>query len=873
MDISPITWKQVCSLLDEYREDPTEEKLAALRSQDLADEVRKLFDDCVVGIVQLEQVTDAPAMLGPYRLLERLDQGGMADVFLAERGDGQFEQQVVIKRPRVAFDEALTALFERERQLIADFSHPHLCRFLDGGVGADGQPYYVMEYVQGLPIDRYVQERRLDVPGIVSLIRDVGEAVAYAHSRAVLHRDLKPSNVLITEDGQAKLMDFGIAKSLHQPVDGDEALSLRYGQYCTLAYAAPEQLDSAQSRVETDVYQLALVLYELLTGAAPYGEQPSAATVLANVQRGLTAPSAKALSSASASFDVRERSRALRGDLDAILLTALRPVPETRFRSMAQFLANLDQYLMGRSVSARQGNTAYRVRKWVARHRAPVVSAAVVAAVGLGAAVSVMQQSRETQRAELVRDTTLQLISGMFEASDPNAAVSTLADGRVVVDAAALLSGAEQELTTRQWPSLAVADEVINALGRAARSLGLFEACINLSGRVESFGARVNAARCMVELDRLDDAEARIGAALASDRSRSDLVLLAQAHNVLGNVAYLRRDTKRGRQEFSKALRGLDDASPASCRAQAGLAGIERIASELEEAERWGRATVACAQRVYGDQHSEYANALISLGGVLAERRRFTEALDLFGQAQAILQAILPETHVDHAYLSRNIGEVAARMFDYALAERHYRHALATFERTIGREEHLEIAWTLTYLASVLEATDRAEQAVDLMTRAEGLAVSRRFAVETQAFMQARLARAMGAADDQRASAKFEQALALEKGQADFLQNHARLHYAEYLNERCTDPPRALVLAERAYSSMSKRYGDTNTTANQARVSYATALIQGGRPDEGVMHLHQAERMLRVHWPEDHPIFEQIERVRSAMARCPVPSP
>ncbi|HET9314292.1 MAG TPA: serine/threonine-protein kinase, partial [Vicinamibacteria bacterium] len=213
----------------------------------------------------------AGRLVGPYRILSELGRGGMGAVFLAERADGQFDQRVALKLVPPGRDSAeILQRFRAERQILAGLQHAHVARLLDGGVAADGQPYFAMEHVDGRPIGVFCDERRLDVAARLRLFLQVCDAVEYAHRSLVVHRDLKPSNVLVTADGQAKLLDFGIAKVLDPAGEGDTEVTRAHARPMTPQYAAPEQLRGAAVTTATDVYSLGVVLYHLLCGRHPY---------------------------------------------------------------------------------------------------------------------------------------------------------------------------------------------------------------------------------------------------------------------------------------------------------------------------------------------------------------------------------------------------------------------------------------------------------------------------------------------------------------------------------------------------------------------------------------------------------------------------
>ena len=316
--------------------------------------------------------------VGPYRIVEPLGRGGMGAVFLAERADGQFEQQVALKLIRGGAGSAqIVRRFQSERQILARLQHPHIARLLDGGLTEDGQPYFAMEYVDGVPLDQYCEVHDSPIEDRIQLIRAACDAVQSAHRQLVVHRDLKPANILVTVDGQVKLLDFGIAKMLTGAEDamgdpmGAPALTQTGHAVMTPAYAAPEQLRHEPVTTATDVYALGVVLYELLAGERPYdlsGCSP------AEIERIVSEQAPRPPSAVAPAH----RQRRLRGDLDTIVQKALRKEPERRYTSAEALADDLQRHLEGRPVEARPDTAGYRTRKFVQRHRAGVTATAAV---------------------------------------------------------------------------------------------------------------------------------------------------------------------------------------------------------------------------------------------------------------------------------------------------------------------------------------------------------------------------------------------------------------------------------------------------------------------------------------------------------------
>ncbi len=336
--------------------------------------------------------------VGPYRIAGEIGRGGMGAVYRAERADGTFEKAVALKLVKLGMDtDAVLRRFRDERRILAGLDHPHIARLLDAGAAADGRPYLVMELAEGAPITAYAERRGLDVETRLALFEQAVEAVQHAHRRLVVHRDLKPSNILVTEaeDGTpcVKLLDFGIARLL-----GAEAEATRSEvRFLTPEYAAPEQIDGGSVTTATDVYALGAVLYELLTGRRP-GSAP-------------VAPGAAVADPV--------RRRALRGDLDTLVLTALHADPKRRYASAEAFLGDLRRRRAGLPLRARPETLGYRARKFVGRHRLGVAMAGLAMAGLVAAALILAVQQREAARARDEAEASAAFLESLFAAADP----------------------------------------------------------------------------------------------------------------------------------------------------------------------------------------------------------------------------------------------------------------------------------------------------------------------------------------------------------------------------------------------------------------------------------------------------------------------
>jgi serine/threonine-protein kinase len=635
--------------LDAHCDDPTvrAQVQRLLRAHDRADGI-------LDRPVQEGAEASLPRRIGAYRLLDVIGRGGMGTVYRAERADGQFEQQVALKLMRPGLSPTATERFHAERQILASLEHPHIARLLDGGVTDGGRPYFVMEHVDGQPIDRYCDTHKLSVDARLQLFTMVCEAVQAAHQSLVVHRDLKPGNILVTEEGTVKLLDFGIAKLLR----GDAALRslTQSGDHVmTPEYAAPEQVRGEPVTTATDVYQLGLVLYELLAGQPPYrltNRTPS------EVERVIceevpTRPSTAVTHAASEAAQVSAARgtrpeplrRALQGDLDAIVMTALRKEPGRRYGAVQQLQADIERHRDGRPITARDDSLRYRVRKYTRRHSTPLAVAAAFVLLLVGYAVTVTAQNRKIAHERDKAEQVTSFLTELFEASDPREA-----RGDTVTARELLARGVERAEALDDQPL--VQAQVFDVVGRVYRSLGRYE----------------------------------------------------QAQQYIERALSLRRERLQGpHPDLAASLNNLAEAHEGQ--------------GDFEAAEALYREALAMRKRLHGSNHALVAASQHNLGELLLEQAQYDEARPLLRASLATRRALLGDVHVDVAVSLNSLGLLHWETGAYDEAERLLREALAMRRELLG-PEHPEIVWSLNGLALVLEDQGNLEQAEALYREA-----------------------------------------------------------------------------------------------------------------------------------------------------------
>jgi eukaryotic-like serine/threonine-protein kinase len=422
-------WQQVQNLFLDSVDLPASERAAFLErscqgNPELFAEIESLVaadldsGQLIDSVVQLEaaRLFDSQILIGErlgiYRIVREIGRGGMGSVYLAIRDDEEFRKEVALKIVKRGMDTAeVLQRFRYERQILADLEHPYIARLFDGGSTKDGVPFFVMEYVQGRPVDVFCRENALDVNACCELFIRILEAVAYAHRSLVVHRDLKPANILVTADGAPKLLDFGVAKLISGDPHSNRTLTAAYRPF-TPGYASPEQVRGLPITTATDIYSLGAILYEVLSGQPAYKITVHTPAEIENIVCTTEIPRPSL------------HKRGLSSDLDNIALMAMSKEPERRYQSADQFAEDLRHYLQGRPVIARQDSLHYQLGKFIRRHRLQVAAAAIVAAsLVAGLAISLAQARRaetarraaESQRIIAVGQTSLAQAEGVAE--------------------------------------------------------------------------------------------------------------------------------------------------------------------------------------------------------------------------------------------------------------------------------------------------------------------------------------------------------------------------------------------------------------------------------------------------------------------------
>ncbi len=677
--------------------------------------------------------------VGPYRILSVIGQGGMGVVYLAERED--LGRRAAIKVLRDAsLSPARRERFAREEQTLAALNHPSIARLYDADVLPDGTPYFVMEYVEGMPLTDYCKTRRCTIPERLRLFRAVCEAVQYAHGQAVIHRDLKPSNILVKEGehgegrhgGLPLLLDFGIAKrleSLDLPADQTET-GLRL---MTPAYAAPEQLRGEPVGVYTDVYALGVILYELLAGRLPFdlaGKTPGQAETLI-LEREPKKPSAVARDEGSPEpMHPSSLSKRAWKDLDVLCLKAMHKDPQRRYPTVEALTRDLDHFLEGKPLEARPDTVRYRTGKFLRRNRRPVVAALLAVVVLAGLVVFYTLQlaaARDAALAEAVQTQRIQrFMLGLFEGGEAGGPADTLR-ARTLID-----RGLRQARRLDGQPE--VQAELYQTLGNLYTRLGAFERADSLLERALAqrralYGAdhpEVAASQVALGLLRVDqammeEAEALVREGLAMTRRHlpPGHPEVTGALTALGYVLRMRGKYEEAVAPLEEAVRVLAAQEPASVelsQSLSELATAHYYNGRYATSDSLNRLALMMDRRLYGERHPLVAASLINLGATRFELGYYEETEQLYRQALAIHLAYYGPDHYDTASNLMLIGQVLTYQERYDEALPLLERALAVRERIYG-PEHPRVATTLNGLGRVAQAGGDLARAESLFVR------------------------------------------------------------------------------------------------------------------------------------------------------------
>ena len=714
----------------ECADDPT---LAAEVLEMLAEDARggSLLDRDVSHVARaMLDAAPAPVPLdrfGPYRIASVLGEGGMGVVYLAERAD--LGSQAAIKILRDAWlSPARRERFAAEQRTLAQLNHPSIARLYDADTLPDGTPWFVMEYVEGLPLTAYCDTHASTIAERLALFRHVCEAVQHAHAHAIIHRDLKPSNILVTGDGTVKLLDFGIAKQL----EGLEADLTRTGlRAMTPAYAAPEQVSAGRLGIHTDVYSLGVVLYELLAGRLPFdlAERTPAEMERMILEDEPERPSVAARRTPAlpiGSSRMQSASKAQWADLDVLCLTAMHKDPARRYASVEALIRDVDHYLAGEPLEARPDSIRYRAGKFVRRNWRAVSMATVTVAMIIGLTVFYtvrLANARNVAVAETSRTLRIQrFMLDLFQGNEDEA-VGPADSLRVVtlVD-----RGVQQARSLDVEPG--VQAELFETLGSLYRSLGKLGPADSLlrtalARRRALYGpSHPSVASSLVALGELRIAQAEYDSAEALTRDALDIArrtlspsdpIVGKATTALGQALYDKGAYDKAVPVLEEAIRLQtrgDTASPGLATAITDLANTYFYLGKFALSDTLNQRALAIDKHLYGPRHAYVADVLINLGAIRFEWAKYPEAERYYREALDINRAWYGPDHPETASSLTALGRCLASEQKLVEADTVLRQALEVSERVYG-PVHPRVASALNEYSRVKQSEGKLDEA------------------------------------------------------------------------------------------------------------------------------------------------------------------
>ncbi len=707
--------------------------------------------------------SSSSSVIGPYRLLQKLGEGGMGEVWLAEQTT-PIRRTVALKLIKAGMDtSAVVARFESERQALALMDHPHIAKVFDAGSTAEGHPYFVMEYVSGMPITVHCDKYRLPVRERLALFIQVCEGVQHAHQKAIIHRDLKPSNILVVlQDDRAvpKIIDFGLAKAMAQRLTERTMFTELGVMVGTPGYMSPEQADMTERNVDTrtDVYSLGVILYELLVGALPFDPKELREAGFEGMLRKIwdedpLRPSTKILALAGESkTSARNRkeepeslARHLRGDLDWITMKALEKDQTRRYGSPSDLAADIERHLRLEPVLACPPSAAYIANKFVRRHRfgVGVSAAAVLLLLGFAATMTVQARriARERDRANLEAETSrrvTEFMTGMFKVSDPNEAKGSSITAREILDRASkeIESGLGQDpvLQARMMDTIG---NVYGSLGLYSQSKSLLEKALEIRFRIlgqehpdtlltmRHLAATLGDDGDLAEAAKMNRRLLELQRLVLGPRNPETMKTIHNLASVSNNLGRYAEAEQGFREALDIARDAMGPEHWITLKIASSLSKTLTDEGKNAEAEKLARESLQLGQRALGPDHPVTIEVMINLAYALSNGDQWAEAANITRDAWEVSRRVYGPEYPSTLLLMNNVGACQLHAGRYAEAETQLREALAIERRVLG-PNHPSTALTKYNLARVAATQGRRDGALSLLRDAveHGLAPS-----------------------------------------------------------------------------------------------------------------------------------------------------
>lgn len=653
------------------------------RSYTLLDEIPDYTDDELIDTAVSKQI-------GPYKVLKELGRGGMGVVYLVERADKQYQKKMALKLVKRGMDtDEILYRFRSERQILASLEHPNIARLYDGGATEDGSPYLVMEYIEGEPITTYCDNGKLTIDERLQLFTKICKGVQFAHQNLIVHRDLKPSNVMVTNNGDVRLLDFGIAKLLQDPADQERAYTQPWARRISPRYASPEQFSGKRITTASDVYSLGIILYELLTGTHPYNDDAGKNTFgLPDIPRNIESPVSRVQKTDNVEiFHTRQTtksslSRRIRNDISMIVLTALHPDPHLRYQSAEQLLRDIERHLSGHPVGAHPPSPLYRFKKFIARNRAVTASIVIIFSITMLFSIFFWMQSErialERDAVKIERDKAIKLagfLNGLFDAANPFNPTTERID---TLRAAELLKRGAERVHAELTGQPVIRSQMLRSIGLAYQGMGLYD---------EAHSYLSDALEIRKNIDGIDPNE------------------LIESYTDKGFLLYINGEYKESESLLREALILTETLPNISMKEKANVMhtlGITLIMiPEREEAESLLRGALFMRKEIFGNEHQEIAATLGALGTVLDDMGKFDEAEEVLQETVQLRESLYGNDHPSVAIGYNNLANHYREVGKLEQAENAIREAIRINRSVLGND-HLYVAQNLQLLGSIL---------------------------------------------------------------------------------------------------------------------------------------------------------------------------
>ncbi len=900
-------WREIDQVFAEALDRPLAQRLAFLDEACAGDsELREAVERLLLADEASDTFLEQPASellglvpevetgerLGPYRLLRRLGAGGMGTVYLARREDEHYQQDVALKilRSGLQGTEAVHR-FLAERQILARLEHPNIARLYDGGSTPDGRPYLVMELVEGLPLDEYCDRHQLAIDQRLDLFRRICSAVQYAHQNLLVHRDLKPGNILVTEVGEPKLLDFGIAKRLEPGSATKPDLTRTGSRIMTPSYASPEQVRGEAITTASDVYSLGVVLYGLLAGRTPYRvengfaheieraiceaepERPSAALFRPGE------PSAEEIARTRCARPQALRRR-LHGDLDNIALMALRKEPSRRYGSAAQLSRDIENHLHSLPVVARPDTLSYRTRKFVRRHRVGVSAAALVVVLLAAFISSLIVQGRRIARERDKAQYSLSFLLDTFKEADPYHT-----KGEHLTADEILSRGAERvsrDLSGRPDVQAALMDaigEVERGLGRYDRAEPLLERglalrratfgpdSLEVAESLEHLGLLKRERSAFAEAERLLRQSLAIEKARLGDGSLQTAKTLDELGNLLANTGKAEEAEKLHREAVRIATRVEGAVGPTVAESLLSLSKAKLAQGNRGAAERIARQALVVESGALGKQDPRLLDVQSQVGAVLIEAGKYKEAEALLRKTLSAQREILGRQHPDVSDTLQSLAYTLHREGSWAAAEAINRDLLQAVRTQYGPSHRL-VDEVLVNLGTDVDAQGR--QAEALRYYEQALEIRRQNFPRDSAQVAQALLLIAGA---HRGLKEYPDAVSFSRQALEILEKVHDPHVDFALREIGRDymglgrPAKAEPYLRRALALRRQSLGKDHPDLATAKFTLADCLVDLGRYDEAAALLREARASLRKHAEDNQDRLGQVTDIEAKLRR------